>query len=549
MACFIDTNYGYSDPRRFAMTGKLPRSFGIGEGANLEQEILDVKCLQLLRGAVHNEIVKQPDNVDSDEYKGSSSRIAQVQNAGERSPAMLKVLPNLVKPSDNIAREVLNFLAAMLYNARLDLLNKDPDAAKNLRSTEQGADCCTFLSRSKSGGGGQSRSRNGTPHHQQHQQQPISKSALFADLLPARGGTPGNSSRKTRQDPLPKLLDWNANLASAEQDRHRGLGHPDCHGDENLQMKDDGHIDDYLREQPDNMKSYNLVSKTVEYLSLVYISVTRSNISLVTQLIKTLLEFSSGNLKNQIVCYDSKCDFDEEMELKTAIAELIMALIEENIRCDKDSEAAGYAQILGENSNGLTARRSRTRLLSKEPSDGVSARCLPILRARYHSPHLPAGQDDREDLLNVGFKYFHIFKRFQDLERGKELRLEDYLNFRPSVANLKEENLQPTSCADFWPTGQGVINDISVADERVLSSRVGAILSCPRAWKAFKHGLPSCSASSSAAFVLATWKAFKRRGQPIPIRPKPLQHCEVLVLAVAHNIFSLFVLISYFFCK
>uniref|UniRef100_A0A1I8IWZ2 RIH_assoc domain-containing protein n=1 Tax=Macrostomum lignano TaxID=282301 RepID=A0A1I8IWZ2_9PLAT len=125
MACFIDTNYGYSDPRRFAMTGKLVEQLCISnqlelrnEKERIEQEILDVKCLQLLRGAVHNEIVKQPDNVDSDE---ASSRIAQVQNAVNGHQAMLKVLPNLVKPSDNIAREVLNFLAAMLYNGNADV--------------------------------------------------------------------------------------------------------------------------------------------------------------------------------------------------------------------------------------------------------------------------------------------------------------------------------------------------------------------------------------------------------------------------------------------
>uniref|UniRef100_A0A1I8HB42 RIH_assoc domain-containing protein n=1 Tax=Macrostomum lignano TaxID=282301 RepID=A0A1I8HB42_9PLAT len=203
-------------------------------------------------------------------------------------------------------------------------------------------------------------------------------------FCPARGGTPATAVAslfltrtaalaRTRQDPLPEVAPTGTQtLLRLNKTDIEDLATQIVMEDENLQMKDDGHIElDYLREQPDNMKSYNLVSKTVEYLSLVYISVTRSNISLVTQLIKTLLEFSSGNLKNQIVCYDSKvcdylnyllrsqqiynkCDFDEEMELKTAIAELIMALIEENIRCDKDSEAAGYAQILGENSNGYS---------------------------------------------------------------------------------------------------------------------------------------------------------------------------------------------------
>uniref|UniRef100_A0A1I8G215 RIH_assoc domain-containing protein n=1 Tax=Macrostomum lignano TaxID=282301 RepID=A0A1I8G215_9PLAT len=707
MACFIDTNYGYSDPRRFAMTGKLVEQLCISnqlelrnEKERIEQEILDVKCLQLLRGAVHNEIVKQPDNVDSDEYKRrvASSRIAQVQNAVNGHQAMLKVLPNLVKPSDNIAREVLNFLAAMLYNgnadvqesmyeyfnstreekffftmhdrismssnslrenralinqqrskidekmmelrSQLDLLNKDPDAAKNLRSTEQGARLLHFLEqKSKSGGGAGSHARGmHHHHHQQHQQQPISKSALFADLLPSAWRNSSNSSRKsfpdtdsrTRQDSPGSTAEvaptGTQTLLRLNKTDIEDLATQIVMEDENLQMKDDGHIElvlrvlaficdgqnthlqDYLREQPDNMKSYNLVSKTVEYLSLVYISVTRSNISLVTQLIKTLLEFSSGNLKNQIVCYDSKvcdylnyllrsqqiynkCDFDEEMELKTAIAELIMALIEENIRCDKDSEAAGYAQILGENSNGYSKAKPNSVVVKDTIGPEVVCQMFADFYERYHSPHLQLDKDDREDLLNVGFKYFHIFKRFQDLERGKELRLEDYLNFRPSVANLKEEickfyesntmsievlkdgNLQKvyfrvrdkkvlrqevkdefkyevdrSSAAnklrDFCDWLKEIINDIQW-QKRVLSSRVGAFF--VHGWKAFNMACILLSLII-CCIVLATWKASNDAGNPIPIRPKPYS-TAVLVLGIAHNIFSLFVLISYFLCN
>uniref|UniRef100_A0A1I8FRN7 GRIP domain-containing protein n=1 Tax=Macrostomum lignano TaxID=282301 RepID=A0A1I8FRN7_9PLAT len=109
MACFIDTN----------MATRIRLELR-NEKERIEQEILDVKCLQLLRGAVHNEIVSsQTINVPKSAEPARPYRPGADAVNGHQ--AMLKVLPNLVKPSDNIAREVLNFLAAMLYNGNADV--------------------------------------------------------------------------------------------------------------------------------------------------------------------------------------------------------------------------------------------------------------------------------------------------------------------------------------------------------------------------------------------------------------------------------------------
>ena len=49
---------------------------------------------------------------------------------------------------------------------------------------------------------------------------------------------------------------------------------------------------DYLREQPDNMKSFNIVAETAQFLNLVYSNVNPQNIDLVIQLYETLNEFT-----------------------------------------------------------------------------------------------------------------------------------------------------------------------------------------------------------------------------------------------------------------
>ena len=52
-------------------------------------------------------------------------------------------------------------------------------------------------------------------------------------------------------------------------------------------------LQDYLREQPDNIKSVNLVAETARFLALVYSSINKNTMPVVTELFQTLVEFAS----------------------------------------------------------------------------------------------------------------------------------------------------------------------------------------------------------------------------------------------------------------
>ena len=52
------------------------------------------------------------------------------------------------------------------------------------------------------------------------------------------------------------------------------------------------YLQDYLREQPDNMKSFNIVAETAQFLNLVYSNINPQNIDLIIQLYETLNEFT-----------------------------------------------------------------------------------------------------------------------------------------------------------------------------------------------------------------------------------------------------------------
>ena len=49
----------------------------------------------------------------------------------------------------------------------------------------------------------------------------------------------------------------------------------------------------YLREQPDNVKSFNIIGETAQFLNVVYSSINNRTIDLVIQLFNTLNEFCS----------------------------------------------------------------------------------------------------------------------------------------------------------------------------------------------------------------------------------------------------------------
>ena len=79
---------------------------------------------------------------------------------------------------------------------------------------------------------------------------------------------------------------------------------------EEIDQKDDGYIElvlrvlarmcdgqhrglqDYLREQPDNMKSFNIIAETAQFLNLVYSNINNQTIDLVIQLFESINEFS-----------------------------------------------------------------------------------------------------------------------------------------------------------------------------------------------------------------------------------------------------------------
>ena len=85
------------------------------------QDELDIKCLQIMRAIIHNEIVNIDPNLKENSASGYRkrciSRVQPIQNSiQDRGNAVSRVVPLLSHPNDEIVREVLAFLKAMLYS-------------------------------------------------------------------------------------------------------------------------------------------------------------------------------------------------------------------------------------------------------------------------------------------------------------------------------------------------------------------------------------------------------------------------------------------------
>ncbi|KAK3610323.1 hypothetical protein CHS0354_029792 [Potamilus streckersoni] len=105
-------------------------------------------------------------------------------------------------------------------------------------------------------------------------------------------------------------------------------------------------LQNYLREQPDNVKSFNIIGEVTRFLNVIYSNITGKNIELVIQLFESMNEFTAGNQENRVVIYDNKIiDYinfilragdiansptEKILALRESISNLVISLIEEN---------------------------------------------------------------------------------------------------------------------------------------------------------------------------------------------------------------------------
>ncbi|CAH1798283.1 unnamed protein product [Owenia fusiformis] len=566
--CFMTPNEKKL-PKKYALSEKLVQQLGISatqanlnEATRLEQEELDIKCLQLLRAIIHNEERKLPEDWDENpqKHKKQLDNIRDIQNILTGHGAVVKVLPHLARYNDDIVKEVLSLLAMMLFNANVTVqvslidyfkatreevffvairnrMQMSIVAIKERRSLEaqRHARIKELLNQTKSIQSTMSAGRKAL-----HELQAFENEIKRNPLQPARKATLGmlqsrasqrsvklkknkDSLKKSKEKTKPKKkvqfnnvetnLEEGVTISNGEADfemsnhsNHNdsiynhvdvkvmpsdgidNQGFTDIQQDTDLddgdkvEYKDEGYIvlvlnllacmcdgqhkglQDYLREQPDNIKTVDLIAETTQFVNMVYANINGETIDLVVQLFTTLNEFCAGNQANRVVLFNNKvidyinfilragsfedCDPSQVLELNAVIGNLLVSLIEENSpeayrvakevkdTLDKDAiyrimsncyqmhqtEKPKWEELIQKN-----ALTSKTAALK-------SAKSLAKVGGKFMMKALKGKElGMREKLIETGFLYYFVLQRMYDIDP----QLETHDDLKPTTEQQK----------------------------------------------------------------------------------------------------------------
>ncbi|XP_052783710.1 inositol 1,4,5-trisphosphate receptor type 1-like isoform X3 [Mya arenaria] len=703
---------------RYQMAEKLVKQLSIStkltnlsEKERIEQLELDLKCLQLLRGLLHNEIVKLPLDfeVDMKSAKKQLKMIEDVQNALNKYDCIDGTLEHLSRPSDDVVRELLAFLAALLFNGNEDVQGKmyiyftgtreekfffamkdkfnlaqvamrerrvlqamhhakieealaqtkalqkamaagtlAEMAVRNLKKNIVSSMSSMRRSMQSLGGRPKSRaSRARSPGKMLGSKTSMASGKLSPNqtslkapfLAPPGGGSKvgplnggiemgklggsrlsgmssgrpmnGLPTKGNQVVPVVPTIDVEDvdNIDNEEfQNLLENSEMPD------LEFKDDGYIElvlrilglmcdnqhdglqNYLREQPDNIKSVNLVGETTKFLNILYASINKNSVGLITQVFETLVEFTSGNSVNQSVVFDNKiCDYvnhilrvgvyqdckdDEVYSLKHAIGILIRCLTEENSKSNSEEQMSSLPRS-GEMAHLHTV--SAKEVMEYLDIDVLVNTMTEAYMAYEKLQDKTSREDEELDnlLQGVGFQYYHLIARKMDLDpsvtRESILKTEDqvsafdyYKGSTLSIEIVKDDIMQKmyfrvkdkkvlreeikdkfkyevdrtspsNKIRDFMDWSSDIIKDIKY-QRRVHANPVGRLLT--KMWLPLNYMVMLITLAITMV-VLVTWEADDTKPSYIPGYRFSGGSTAIYVLGGIHNLLSLAIFISY----
>ncbi|XP_035825085.1 inositol 1,4,5-trisphosphate receptor type 3 isoform X3 [Aplysia californica] len=254
-------------------------------------------------------------------------------------------------------------------------------------------------------------------------------------------------------------------------------------------------LQNYLREQPDNVKSFSIVAETAQFLNVVYTTVNNTTIDLVIQLFSTLNEFCSGNQENRVVVYDMKvidyinfilrsgeigdCNIEKVVELQQTIGSLIMSLTEENgpvasqvakeVKDALDKEAV-YRCMTSCYEWHQSEKRDSSSTLGLSGGYLQSAKSIAAFGGSLIQGVVKGKKKSvlRESVIEVGFSFFLILARMMDIDP----HLHDTLKLSPE--NVKAFEYYRKNCSSIEIVKEGILQKVNfrVKNKSVLREEV-----------------------------------------------------------------------------
>ncbi|CAH1800294.1 unnamed protein product [Owenia fusiformis] len=320
-------------------------------------------------------------------------------------------------------------------------------------------------------------------------------------------------------------------------------------------------LQDYLRVQEDNLRSYNILAEITQFLSMVYTNIKPSSAKLAIRLFNTINETSTGNQANRVVILNNKvvdyinfilrardiaCDPDQVLELRSIISQVLISLIEEN-----SPEAYQVAKEIKDTLDKEAVYRCMTEcfeLHQKKKFGKKKSTMEAMIEAGGNlMKGIMEGNDKdemRELLTETGFNFYLVLQRMYDIDplmdskegitlapmqmkafkyykkntMSVEVLKDDYLQkktFRVKNKNLLREEIKEkmkwsidrtspsNKIRDFMQWTNDIVKDIYY-QKKILSNPIAAFLS--KNWSLWNYICILLSVAINI-LMLVVWKA------------------------------------------
>ena len=368
--------------------------YKMDEREKIKQEILDIKSLQLLRGAILNEIKHNDEGVEAKSHKKYNSemgKIVKIQNdIAEICDTSSTLLILVNHPCETVSFQSIALLIALLYEGNKTIQEK----MKCLAGMNEGK----FLEKVNGilyhGGSSIKESRSLTIKLDKRRQC-FEKARSVLDVL-VRDILTTNITECDSQSNNEGVELKSLQITGVYQDKFVGsrteerllrtkaltLVGLDLVNKKELDeiskmnrlkrievavnllglMCDSHHtfMQNYFRKQEHNLENINIIFRTVNFLKDVHAEITEFNISLVSVVFSTIIELIDGNFLNKMDACDARiidiithifripiqgCSIEQEVDLYKSIILFLQVIVEETSMGTKELAKEFYSLI------------------------------------------------------------------------------------------------------------------------------------------------------------------------------------------------------------
>ncbi|XP_019849736.1 PREDICTED: inositol 1,4,5-trisphosphate receptor type 1-like isoform X1 [Amphimedon queenslandica] len=369
------------------LTASQSRTEQLGEREQIIQDVLDVRCLQILRALIHNQIMRiDPELKDRDPtiYRSKSNElIVPFQDAVQSycGNAMLKIISLLSHTNESISKEAIALMKTMLFSGNE---NVQEGLAQSVKDTREETLFINLKEKLENASVKYKETRDlqlildgrknlQSSNAEKKMSQSPSAQVAIAIEEPVVRYTPQPDDDATQMDEAltcifdqsekPELLAYDTSWTNLVLEVIRYM----CDGQNRT-------LQHYLREQPDNFKTVNVVAEVTSLLHVYTSDLTVENLSQIDEIIQALVEMCVGNTPNQRVIFEKQVNEPLNRLLGLSVVEAHQTCGQRDTdQCPKCKYLEDLVKVKGSVVQLLDAMLENTSSQTQEITEGIGS--------------------------------------------------------------------------------------------------------------------------------------------------------------------------------